>query len=164
MVGRYVDFVTNHSDCFQRSLSVGHVTGSAWLVNQAGSHVLLTHHRKLDIWVQLGGHADGHSDVFAVARQEAEEESGIKTFKAVSPAIFDLDIHLIPARKNDPEHYHYDARFAFQTTDSDQFSISDESHDLAWVEIARLGEKTQEDSMLRMADKWLTMRNERFAD
>ena len=54
-----IQFVTSHSACFERSLQVGHVTGSAWVVNQAGTHVLLTHHRKLNKWLQLGGHADG---------------------------------------------------------------------------------------------------------
>jgi len=67
VIERYLKFVEHHSDCFLRSQLAGHVTGSAWLVNRAGTHVLLTHHRKLNRWLQLGGHADGHTNVLEVA-------------------------------------------------------------------------------------------------
>ena len=131
------------------------MTGSAWVVSPDSSQVLLTHHRKLNLWVQLGGHADGNTDVFDVAIQEAREESGIESIAAVSTAVFDVDIHRIPQRKNEPEHFHYDVRFALQVTDSENYIVSDESHDLQWIEVARLHEKTSETSMLRMAQKWL---------
>jgi 8-oxo-dGTP pyrophosphatase MutT (NUDIX family) len=153
-VQRFRQFVESYPDCFERSLLIGHVTGSAWLVNQAGTHVLLTHHRKLDLWVQLGGHADGESNIRAVALTEAHEESGIADLNFVSPQIFDLDIHTIPARGAEPEHAHYDVRFALQTVTSDQFQISAESKALEWVEISALADKTREPSMLRMAAKW----------
>lgn len=76
---RLANFVESHSDCFDRALMTGHITASAWLVNQAGTHVLLTHHRKLDKWLQLGGHVDGHPDVLAAALREAYEESASPT-------------------------------------------------------------------------------------
>ena len=153
-VERYIAFVTSNPHCFERSLEIGHVTGSAWVVNRAGTHTLLTHHKKLDKWLQPGGHADGNSNVLDVALQEAREETGIHNFKVLSDGIFDLDIHLIPARKDIPTHYHYDARFVLQTIDSERYQVSDESHDLAWIEIKKLEELTQEESMLRMARKW----------
>ncbi len=151
---RYLDFVSRNPDCFERSLEEGHVTGSAWLVNIAGSHVLLTHHRKLGQWFQLGGHADGEANVTKVAMAEAREESGLEGLRFVSDEIFDIDIHLIPARKGEAAHYHYDVRFALQAVGSDAFSVSEESFDLAWVELANLEEYTREESMLRMARKW----------
>jgi 8-oxo-dGTP pyrophosphatase MutT (NUDIX family) len=156
MIERFVTFVETNAACFDRSLPAGHVTGSAWLVNRSGSHVLLTHHRKLDLWIQLGGHADGNPDIFGVALQEAREESGIDAIEPVSKDIFDIDIHTIPPRKNEPEHLHYDVRFALRTLGSEAYIVSDESHDLEWVEIARLQEKTADKTMLRMAEKWLT--------
>ncbi|MCB1715726.1 MAG: NUDIX hydrolase [Candidatus Competibacteraceae bacterium] len=155
-VQRFRLFLDSYADCFERSQLSGHVTGSAWLVNRAGTHVLLTHHRKLDLWVQLGGHADGDTDILRVALTEAQEESGIQTLQIVSPQIFDLDIHPIPARGAEPEHFHYDVRFALQTVDSDDYTLSAESKALEWVEITRLAEKTNETSMLRMAEKWLS--------
>ncbi len=153
---RLIEFVERHPDCFERALEVGHVTGSAWLLNRAQTRVLLTHHRKLDIWVQLGGHTDGNADVLDSARREAVEESGIAAVEPINLEIFDIDIHLIPARKTEPAHYHHDIRYAFRTVDSDEYVVSDESHDLAWVDVQRIADYTNEASMLRMADKWLT--------
>jgi 8-oxo-dGTP pyrophosphatase MutT (NUDIX family) len=155
VVERFVAFVAASPDCFKRSLMQGHVTGSAWLVNQRGSHVLLTHHRKLDLWIQLGGHADGHPNVLEVAWQEAREESGIDSIQPVATDVFDIDIHAIPARGDEPEHFHYDVRFVFRADDSENYTVSAESHDLEWVEITRLQEKTADETMLRMAGKWL---------
>lgn len=154
-VGRFRDFVASEPRCFERSLPIGHITGSAWILNAVGTHTLLTHHRKLDLWLQLGGHADGDPDVRRVALREAREESGLDRFEFVSSAIFDLDIHRIPARKQEPEHWHYDVRFLLRTIDDEAFSVSDESHDLAWVAASELERFTQEPSMLRMRDKWL---------
>ncbi len=154
LLERYLDFVSRNPDCFERSLQEGHVTGSAWIVDTVGTHVLLTHHRKLGQWFQLGGHADGEPDVAKVAMQEAREESGLAELRFVSDEIFDIDIHLIPARKGDPEHYHYDVRFALQSVGADDFTVSEESLDLAWVELEKLTDFTTEESMLRMARKW----------
>ena len=153
---RLIQFVESHTDCFERSLQIGHVTGSAWVVNRAGTHVLLTHHKKLDKWFQLGGHADGDSNILRAALREVQEESGLAAFAPVSGEIFDIDIHLIPERKNDPAHHHHDIRFAVQATGSEDYIVSAESHDLAWVEIQNLHQVTTETSMLRMAGKWLS--------
>ena len=103
----------------------------------------------------MGGHADGESDLVAVALREVWEESGLCSAKPVSEEIFDIDIHLIPERGNEPAHFHYDVRFAFQVHGEEPFIVSDESHDLDWVSIPELGDYSEEDSMLRMARKWL---------
>ena len=110
MIERFIAFVSSNEDCFERALKEGHVTGSAWVVNRDGTRVLLTHHKKLNKWLQLGGHADGDSDVLWVAMREVAEESGIEAVELVGDGIFDVDIHLIPARRDEPEHYHYDVR------------------------------------------------------
>lgn len=154
MVARYISFVKSNADCFERSLQIGHVTGSAWVVNNEGTHTLLTHHKKLNKWLQLGGHADGDADVLRVSKREVAEESGIADVVSVGDGIFDVDIHLIPERGNEPEHYHYDVRYVLQVTGDEGYVVSDESHDLAWIEIVQLHKKTQEESMLRMARKW----------
>lgn len=156
MIERYLSFVRSHENCFDRGLSIGHVTGSAWVVNRAGTHTLLTHHKKLNKWLQLGGHADGDVDVLRVSKREVEEESGITDVVLVGEGIFDVDIHLIPARKHEAEHFHYDVRYALQVVGDEDYVVSDESHDLDWIEIDRLAERTTEASMLRMAHKWLS--------
>ena len=133
----------------------GHLTGSAWLVSGDGRRALLTHHRKLDRWLQLGGHADGDTDLARVALREAEEESGLGGL-VVEPRIFDLDRHRIPARGGDPEHWHYDVRFVVHATAGEAFAVSDESHALAWVDIAAIaGDPAQDESLRRMARRWL---------
>ncbi len=154
-IDQLASFVQTYADCFARSLLVGHVTGSAWLVNEPGTHVLLTHHRKLNIWVQLGGHADGEADIQAVARREAQEESGLVCLEPVTDAIFDVDVHTIPARGLEPEHAHYDVRYAFRAVGTDSFTVSEESHALAWIAVEQITAYTTEASMPRMARKWL---------
>lgn len=151
---RFSRFVEANEDCFERSLAIGHVTGASWIVNETGDQVLLTHHAKLDIWIQPGGHADGDSDVLAVARKEAQEETGLDPIALVTSEIFDLDIHDIPARKEIPAHEHFDVRFAFRHSGDGQFVVTEESHDLAWVPVAELSRYTDESSIHRMARKW----------
>ena len=156
-ISDFLKFIRAEPNCFERSNEAGHITGSAWVVSADGSEVLLTHHRKLDRWLQLGGHADGDSDVYAVARKEAEEESGLLSFSPVGEGIFDLDIHPIPARKGEPEHLHYDVRYVLRAEGSHKYVVSDESHDLRWVKPEEIKHLTSEPSMMRMVDKWLEM-------
>jgi 8-oxo-dGTP pyrophosphatase MutT (NUDIX family) len=155
----FIRFIESHPDCFERSLKVGHLTGSAWVVNRAGSHVLLTHHRKLNRWLQPGGHADGNPDVQAVALKEAEEETGLTGLVPVGGGIFDLDIHPIPARGEEPLHDHYDVRFALQAGESEAYRVSEESLDLKWVALDAISNYAREESILRMARKWLLLRS-----
>ncbi len=155
-VARFDAFVDAHPDCFQRSCPVGHVTGSAWIVDRTGDRALLTHHRKLGRWLQPGGHSDGDPDTLAVALREAREETGIEV-RALDDAIFDIDVHEIPARGREPAHLHFDLRFLVQAA-HDRFRVSEESHALAWVPAADLGALTDEESVLRMARKWLARR------
>jgi 8-oxo-dGTP pyrophosphatase MutT (NUDIX family) len=151
---RFIAFVAAQRRCLDRALEIGHVTGSAWIVDAAGDRVLLTHHRKLGIWVQPGGHADGDPDLAAVAMREAEEETGLAGLRLWREGIFDLDIHPIPGRDGIPRHEHFDVRFALRTTGSEAFVVSDESHALAWVQLDELERISTEPSLLRMRAKW----------
>lgn len=145
-----------HPDCFQRYHLPGHITGSAWIVNHSRSKVLLVHHAKLNRWLQPGGHADGEEDIINVALREAQEETGVKNFQLLSPTIFDVDIHPIPARPDFPAHDHYDIRFLFQADDADPLIVSEESHDVRWIELGRLAEFNAEDSIQRLGQKLIT--------
>lgn len=84
---------------------------------------------------------------------EAKEETGLAELIPVSDSIFDLDIHGIPARGDEPSHYHFDVRFLLRNEGSEEFTVSEESNSLAWVEMERLEEWTTEWSMRRMRDK-----------
>jgi 8-oxo-dGTP pyrophosphatase MutT (NUDIX family) len=148
-------FVATHPDCFRRELTVGHVTGSAWVVDRERSHVLLTHHRKLGLWLQLGGHCDGDSDVARVALREAAEESGLERIERLEDGIFDVDVHRIPARKTEPEHFHYDVRYLFEADRNAPVRASDESYDVAWIALDRVSDVATDASVLRMVRKSL---------
>jgi 8-oxo-dGTP pyrophosphatase MutT (NUDIX family) len=150
---RLRQFVEEHSDCFERSLAVGHVTGSAWVLDRERDFALLTHHRKLDKWLQLGGHADGCPDILQVALREAREESGLEAIRAVSEAIFDIDIHQIPARGGEREHLHYDVRFLLEADRNTPLAISVESQSLAWAPLGRIVQLNPEESLMRMVEK-----------
>jgi 8-oxo-dGTP pyrophosphatase MutT (NUDIX family) len=154
-VAECLSFLANASLPFDREHAAGHFTGSAWLVDASGKRVLLTHHRKLNRWLQLGGHADGDSDLAAVALREAREESGLSGL-SVEHEIFDVDRHWIPERPDEPGHWHYDVRYVVRAGVRDAFAVSDESLDLAWVPIERLAALDDTDeSLRRMALKWL---------
>ena len=153
-------FVEAHADCLLRTCVPGHLTGSAWIVNRDRTRTLLTHHHKLDKWLQLGGHADGDGDLLAVALREACEESGLTHLRAVSTEIFDLDRHWIPPRKTDPGHYHYDLRFLIEADETEPLTISNESKALAWIDVARVTSLNPEESMARMVRKTVALRAE----
>ena len=154
VTGRFRAFVQREPRCFERDCwDDGHVTASALVVNRARTHTLLTHHAKLGRWLQLGGHSDGDPDPLDVALREAREESGLDV-TPLSGDVFDLDIHPIPQRKDDPRHFHYDVRFLLQVGGSEDFRISDESLDLQWVALDAIGAYTDEVSVLRMIEKF----------
>lgn len=148
-------FLHNHTNCFERTLAIGHFTASCWLLNKNGDKALLMHHAKLNRWLQLGGHCDGNPDVLAVAIKEAQEESGIQSIVPVSSEIFDIDIHLIPENKKEKAHYHYDIRFLLQVCSDEEITQNEESHALRWFgkDFAQLPPVNL--SVTRMFNKWV---------
>ncbi len=161
MAAEMIRFIETHADCFLRSCAPGHLTGSAWIVSRDLKRTLLTHHHKLDKWLQLGGHADGETDLLAVALREAREESGLTHLHVVGAVPFDVDRHLIPPRKGEPGHYHHDVRFMIEADPDELLTISNESKDLAWVEVDRVTALNPEESMARMVRKTQALRAKR---
>ncbi len=107
-------FLDRHPDPFDRRIPEGHLTGSAVVVSAAGDRVLLLHHRKLGRWLQPGGHAEpGEADAERVALREAWEETGIHGLRLhpTAPRPLDVDVHPIPARRDEPAHRHLDLRY-----------------------------------------------------
>ncbi len=153
-VQEFLALLEDPQDPFVRERLDGHFTGAAWLVSADGERILMTHHRKLERWLQLGGHADGDRDMAQVALKEAEEESGLPSLTVEADAIFDLDRHWIPERKDVPGHWHYDVRYVVRVGTDENYLVSDESHDLAWRPIAEVAQDRDE-SLSRMARKWL---------
>lgn len=153
MKNETIEFVNANTDCFKRELLIGHVTGSAWIVNDTRTHVLMMHHRKLNQWFQPGGHCDGDSDVLKVALKEANEETGLENLKVVDGEIYDVDVHQIPERKGVPAHYHYDVRFLIEADMNEPLIVTEESNDLAWVSLEKISDHNDSESIMRMARK-----------
>ena len=99
--------------------------------------------------------------MLASALREAEEESGLTGFRALplegGPEILDVDVHEIPARKNEPAHLHYDVRFLLRAQ-TNAISISDESNDLRWCTPQEILGLSDEESLLRMLRKTAVLR------
>ena len=149
-----LSFIENHTNHFSRTNHHGHFTGSAWIINPDKTKILMTHHKKIGKWLQLGGHADGESDLLKVSQREAVEESGINNFVTISNEIFDMDIHEIPPIGSDPKHLHYDIRFLLEADpDKESLTISNESHDVAWIPLDQIAHYNSEQSIMRMVDK-----------
>jgi 8-oxo-dGTP pyrophosphatase MutT (NUDIX family) len=150
------DFVelTQDEDAYRRERLDGHFTASAWIVNKRRTHTLLTLHRKLGRWLQLGGHADGNENLIEVAMKEAQEESGLNSLKLVDTTIFDIDKHIIPERPHVQEHFHYDVRYLFEADINEKLIMSNESISLAWITFDSVVDMIgYNPSILRMLEK-----------
>jgi len=151
-----LSFIMQYPNCFERSLEIGHITASAWVLNKEKTKALLMHHSKLNKWFQVGGHCDGNPDVLSVAIKEAQEESGIKNIIPISFEIFDIDIHLIPENKKEKAHYHYDIRFLLQVVSDEQIIQNRESKELRWIGKSFNELPTDNPSVIRMFTKWIS--------
>lgn len=128
------------TDAFSRAQFVpGHFTASCYIVDDAG-RLLLHHHRRLNRWLQMGGHVEGDELPSVAALREGSEESGLGDLRLVG-GIFDLDIHAIPAAKGEPQHDHFDVRYVARTSEPEAIAIDRaESNELAWVTLDRAAE------------------------
>lgn len=155
MVQRTRRFVRAHPDCFDRTLAHGHVTGSAWVLNPARTHTLMLLHRKLNRWLQPGGHADGEPDVLQVVLKETSEESGIdpEQIRLLSEEIFDVDIHTVYPSEHDQRHEHFDIRFLVEIDDRLPVPGNSESHQVGWVPLEEVSRYNNALSLRRMVRK-----------
>ncbi|HZZ43843.1 MAG TPA: NUDIX domain-containing protein [Tepidisphaeraceae bacterium] len=130
----------------------GHITGSAFVGSEDGKHVLLIHHAKLNRWLQPGGHAEaGETDARHVARREMEEEVGLVSGER-DGELFDIDVHTIPARGEQPEHFHFDMRYLFLMPRGNVTAAA-EVKDARWFELEEAERITNEHGLRRMIGK-----------
>jgi 8-oxo-dGTP pyrophosphatase MutT (NUDIX family) len=143
-------FIDAHPlDAHLRSRPEGHLTASALVLDAHGGRALLTFHKKLGRWLQLGGHCDGDANLPGAALREAREESGIDDL-SIDPTPVDVDIHRIPARANEPEHLHLDTRFLVWAPPGARETASDESLELGWFTRAESERLATDDSVRRL--------------
>lgn len=150
---RIIEIVQSEPRCAFRDCYPAHVTSSAFVISEERDEVLLLHHAKLGIWVQPGGHADGDFDLSRVACREVAEETGLTSARLATGCIFDVDIHVIPARGPEPQHEHLDIRYLFIARRRESLRGNDESHDMQWIQLAQIKRLTNERSILRMREK-----------
>lgn len=130
--------------------NIDHITGSAWIVDLSSSKALLTHHKKLNIWIQPGGHSEGEKDPYIIAKREGIEETNL-TIEPISRDPFYFDIFTIPENKNTPKHKHYDITYIFKVTGTRKFKVSSESHDLKWISLSDIIEGDFQENIVNMA-------------
>lgn len=135
-VAHVAAFVRAHATPFERAILEGHLTGSALVVSASGERVLLLRHRKLQRWLQPGGHAEsGETRGEDVALREAREETGLDALRLHphAPRPLDVDVHAIPARPDEPAHAHLDLRYLVLAPDGESTRrCLEETDDLRW--------------------------------
>jgi 8-oxo-dGTP pyrophosphatase MutT (NUDIX family) len=146
---RILELVDTHEDIAVRTCRPGHLTGSAFVVDPSRDAGLLLFHTKLQKWLQPGGHADGDTNLAAVALKEATEETGIEGLRVVGPAI-DVDIHRVDPPAEDA-HLHLDVRFLVLAPPGSEPVGNHESQGFRWLEADELAAGDYEAGLKRMA-------------
>ena len=148
-----IKFLITNKDNYLRTNPEGHLTASAWIINYNKNKVLLHYHKSLDKWIQLGGHLEKEESILEAALREAREESGLNSLSIIEQKIFDLDVHEIPARDEQAEHFHYDLRILMEANFEEELEMSNESKSLKWIDLNDVENYINEESILRMLRK-----------
>jgi 8-oxo-dGTP pyrophosphatase MutT (NUDIX family) len=131
----------------------GHVTASCYIVDR-DRRLLLHHHRRLNRWLQMGGHLEAGEHPLDAALREAAEESGLRDLELAFDGIADLDVHFIPAGRGEPQHSHFDVRYIARTASPESIAIdAQESNELMWVDLDRAEKLMQGEESLRVIGK-----------
>ncbi len=138
----------------RKNFNDGHICASAWILNHEETHALLFHHKKLNRWIQIGGHIEeGDADFFSAALREITEETGL-TRVVFERNIFDIDVHVYPNRGEEPEHIHYDLRILARAEAGAELQVQEaEGKGLEWVEISKIADYDTDESVLHTARK-----------
>jgi 8-oxo-dGTP pyrophosphatase MutT (NUDIX family) len=140
----YLDHLARHADAMSRTCHPDHLTASALIVDRAGTKVLLTLHRRLQRWLQTGGHCeDADPTLASAALREGREESGIESL-TIDPDPLLLSLHEVPGCGPIRPSHHLDVQFLAIAPDDARHTISDESDDLAWFAIEELPDGTDQ--------------------
>ena len=142
-------WIRSNDDAFLRKNAVAHMTASAWVVNKDRSKVLMVYHNIYNSWSWLGGHADGETDLLAVAVREVKEEAGISDVRPVSEEIFSLESLTVDGHikrgKYVSSHLHLNVTYLLEADSGEEVSIkADENSGVAWFSPEEALEKSTE--------------------
>lgn len=145
------NWIEDHEDAFSRENLVAHMTASAWVVNRDRSKVLMVYHNIYDSWSWLGGHADGKTDLLAVAIRKVKEEAGLSDVRPVSSEIFSLESLTVDGHvkkgKYVSSHLHLNVTYLLEVDSDEQVSIkADENSGVAWF--------TPEEALKKSTEPW----------
>ena len=144
----YLDHLAEHQDGLWKACTAGHITASALVIDPEAGRVLLTLHRKLRMWLQMGGHCEpGDSSLAGAALREATEESGVSGLALLPGGPVRLERHPIPA----PCHWHFDVQYAVLAPPGAAHTVSDESLDVRWFGYDEVAEVADE-SVVRLLE------------
>ena len=148
-------WISNNENAFSRENTVAHITASAWVVNKDRSKVLMVYHNIYDSWSWLGGHADGETDLLAVALREVKEEAGISHVRPVSEEIFSLESLTVDGHvkkgKYVSSHLHLNVTYLLEADCEEAVSIkADENSGVAWF--------SPEEALKKSTEPWFVER------
>jgi 8-oxo-dGTP pyrophosphatase MutT (NUDIX family) len=158
-----IALVTEHEAWWHRDTLPGHITASAFVVTPDFQQLLLHFHRKLNRWLQFGGHDEGEKHPAKAVLRELVEESGLQHFDFFgAPTVFDLDIHAIPESKKQAQHLHFDVRYLFIANSQQELNPADgESNLLRWMDLQEASSALDEEAAQRVCAKLINLRNSR---
>ena len=148
-------FLTENEDAFLRSNEMAHMTASAWVVNREKTKVLMVYHKIYDSWSWTGGHADGETDLLAVALREVREETGVKTVFLLSDDIFSLEALTVDGHEKHgqyvPSHLHLNITYLLEADEKETLTVcKDENKAVAWFSL--------EDALRASTEPWFVAR------
>lgn len=139
-------------DVLTRENQICHFTASGWVVNKQRTKVLMAFHNIYNSWAWTGGHADGEEDLCKVAMREVSEETGVQNLNLLSDGIYSLEVLTVDGHvkkgKYVSSHLHMDCCFLFEADEKEALRIkADENNGVAWVDIDKAPEVTNEEKM-----------------
>lgn len=124
-------------DLFTRENRLAHMTASAWVVNEKRDKVLMAYHKIYRSWSWLGGHADGETDLLAVAMREVREESGVTFVRPLLQEPYSLESLTVDGHRKRGEyvssHLHLNVTYLLEASEKEVLrSKPDENSSVAW--------------------------------
>ena len=148
-------YLAQHDDAFLRTNRIAHMTASAWAVNPTRDKVLMVYHKIYDSWSWTGGHADGETDLLAVALREVTEETGVRSVRPVAEDIYSLEVLTVDGHEKRGEyvssHLHLNVTYLLEADDRSPLHVcEDENKGVSWFSL--------EDALAASTEPWFVKR------
>ena len=161
-----IQLIQTKESCFERVAEEGavHITAGALLLNHDEDRILLMHHKKLNQWMQFGGHADGEYNLYNVAAKEVFEESGIEGIAFLEPQPLEVARFSYPKEVFGYSKSMLDVRFLAKAPQGAVAQKNSESKELRWCtleEAFALAAGNSDDGTTELLKKYQAFRQQR---